>query len=136
MRLRRIAGDGAGIQCLRIDVHARAQLDDVGDREADDQRQGGEEQEIAERLCRDPADRLQLAKPSYAADQGQEDDGRDDHLHQLDEAIAERLEGLAGGGVEVAEEGARKDREENLEVEVGVPGARGGVCGGSGGDHG
>jgi hypothetical protein len=33
-----------------IDVHARARLDDIGDDQADDQRQGREEQEIGERL--------------------------------------------------------------------------------------
>ena len=55
--LRGIVGDRAGIERRGIDVHARARPDHIGDDQPDDQRQRREEQEIAERLGRDPPDR-------------------------------------------------------------------------------
>ncbi len=56
VRLVRKVGDRAGVERARIDVHARAWLDDIGDDQADDQRERGEEQEIAECLGGDAAD--------------------------------------------------------------------------------
>ena len=85
-------------------LHARARLDDIGDDQADDQRQGREEQEIGERLAGDAADRRQVAHAGDAGDDGQEDHRRDDHLDQLDEAVAERLQRLADGRPEMADQ--------------------------------
>jgi hypothetical protein len=47
----------------------------------------------------------------------QKDDRRDDHFDQLDEAIAERLHGLAGLGEKVTEQNADDDRDDYLEVQ-------------------
>ena len=118
MRLVGIVGDLGGIEGRRIDVEPRAGPDDIGDDQPDDQRQRREEQEIGERLARDAADRGEVAHAGDAGDDGQEDQRRDDHLDQLDEGVAERLERLAGGGREMADQHAEDDRAEHLEVEM------------------
>ena len=52
-------------------------------------------EEIGERLAGDAADLVQVAHAGDAGDHGQEDHRRDDHLDQLDEGVAERLQRLA-----------------------------------------
>ena len=42
-------------------------------------------------ILRDPTDRAHFLHARYAGDDGQEDDGRDDHLHQFDKGVAQRL---------------------------------------------
>ncbi|MGY3456185.1 hypothetical protein ACVWW5_001635 [Bradyrhizobium sp. LM3.4] len=53
---------------------------------------------------------------------GAEDHRRDHHLDQRYEAVAERLQGLAEIGVEIADEHPEHDRDQNLDVEDLVPG--------------
>lgn len=124
VRRERIGLDRAGIEAGGSDVQSRARLDDVADDEAEDEREGGEKQEIAERLARDPADRAQIAHPGDAVGDGQEDDRRDDHPDEFDETIAERLHRLTGRGPEMPEQCAGDDRDQDLHVEVMVPAYR------------
>jgi hypothetical protein len=52
---------------------------------------------------------------------GAEDHRRDHHLDERDEAITQRLEGDAGTWKVVADEDAEGDRDQDLDVENGVP---------------
>jgi hypothetical protein len=121
VRLVRIVRDRGGIERGDVDVHAGAGLDHVGDDQPDDQRQRREEQEVCERLARDATDRAQFLHACDAGHQRQEDDGGDDHLDELDEPVAERLQRLAIGRVEMPERGAERDRDEDLEIELTAP---------------
>ena len=91
---------------------------EVADDQADDQRQRREGQEVDHRLAGDAADLLHVAHPGDAGRDGQEDHRRDDHLHQLDEGIAERLEGRALLRPEMPEQDAGRDGREHLHIEV------------------
>ena len=52
----------------------------------------------------------QFAHAGDTGDDGQEDDGGDDHLHQLDETVADRLHRLAGPRREVTQQHAQHAR--------------------------
>jgi hypothetical protein len=90
---------------------------DVADDHADDQGQRREGQEVQHGLARDAADLLQVAHGGDAGGHGQEDHRGDDHLDELDEAVAQRFHGLAQIGRVVAEQDADGDREQDLDVE-------------------
>ncbi len=60
--------------------------------ETGDQGEDGQDVEQAHRLDQRLADLLRVAQRGDAADDGAEDDRRDHHLHELDEAVAQRLE--------------------------------------------
>ena len=90
-----IVGDG-----LRVGhgaAEARARPDHIADDEADHQREGRDDLEIDQRLDADAADLLGILDMRDAGDHGAEDDRRDHHLDQLDEAVAERLDPVVGG---------------------------------------
>ncbi len=116
--LGRVGRHGLGVEAGRVDIHARARMDDIGDDQADDQGQGREHQEIHEGLEGHAADLVQVAHAGDACDYGQEDHRRDDHLHQLDEAIAQRLERLAQRRPEVADRCSQDDSGQHLKIEV------------------
>ena len=63
-----------------------------------------------------------------AGNHGAEDDRRDHHLDQLDEAVAERLDPVIGRkiGPQPADQGAEHDRDQHLNIEHLVPGLGGG----------
>ena len=107
-------------QRRRIDVEARARLDDVGDDQADDQGKRREGEEVAERLGDDAPQLADVAHPGDAGDDGQENNRRDDHLDQPDEGIAQRLHGHAGVGIEMADQSANEDRCKNLRIKLGI----------------
>lgn len=86
-----IQGDVAGGQFVEMDVGAAAQAQAVGDHQAEDQGDGGEDFEVDHRLQADAADLLQVTGAGDAVDHHAEDDQCDEHLDQLDEAIAQRL---------------------------------------------
>lgn len=124
MRFLHVGVDRALVQLGRVDVHAGARLHHVRHHHADDQRQRGEEQEVGHRLGEDPAHRLEVGHAGDAGDDGQEDHRRDDHLHQLDEGIAEWLEAFGEGRLEMAQQGAKNDRHHYLEIQLAVEGDR------------
>ena len=117
MGLGHIARHRLGVQRLGVDVHAGARLHDMADHHADHQGQRREHQEVQHGLACHAADLLQVAHGGDAGGHGQEDDGRDDHLHQLDEAVAQRLHGLSQLRLVVAEQHADHDGEKHLHVQ-------------------
>ncbi|MNY21175.1 hypothetical protein D3C86_1547040 [compost metagenome] len=113
-----IGGDAAGIQGGRIDMHADARLDQVDDHQADDQGHGGDDLEIQQGDAAGLAHRLHVLHAGDAADHGTEDDRRDGHLDQLDEAITQRLHRRAGFRIEVAQRNADGDGDQHLDVQA------------------
>jgi hypothetical protein len=77
---------------------------DVDDDQADDQRDGADDLEVQDRQAAGLADLLHVFHAGDADDDGAEDDRRDDHLDQLDEAVAQRLHRRAGFGVEMTQQ--------------------------------
>ena len=110
-------GRGGGIRHLAGEIGARA--GDVGDEQADDQREGGDDLEIHQRLDADPADLLGVLDVRDARHHGAEDDRRDEHLDQFDEAVAQRLDPFVGRdmGSQPAEQPAEHDGAEHLNIE-------------------
>ena len=101
-----------------------ARPDHIADDKSDHQCEGGDDLEIDQRLDADAADFLGILDMRYAGYHGAEDDRRDHHLDQFDEAVAERLDPVVGGeiGPQPADEGAEHDRDQNLHIENFVPG--------------
>jgi hypothetical protein len=66
-------------------------------------------EEIQHCLAGDTANFLQIGHAGDAGGNGQEDDRRDDHLHELDESVAKRLQRRADVGIKVPEQNARGD---------------------------
>ena len=116
MRSVGIGSDRGPIARGRIDIEAGARLHDVGHEQADDQGQCGEEHEIGERLDRNAADRGHVLHRGYAGHHGEEDHRGNDHLDQIDERIAQRLQRRAEIGHEMSEQRARDNRREHLNV--------------------
>ena len=120
-RLLSVGRDGGGIGCSTGE--ARAGPHDVADDQADDEREGRDDLEVDERLEADPAHLLGVLDMGDARDDGAEDDRRDDHLDELDEAVAHRLDPVALRvlGREPPEEHAENDGDQHLDVEQFVP---------------
>ena len=76
-------------------MDARRPAADVDHDQPDNQRQRGDHLKIEQRLDPDPAKLSSVAHRGDAVDDRAEDDRRDDHLDQVDEAIAERFQALA-----------------------------------------
>ena len=127
-----IGRDRLGVEGRGIDVHAGARPHDVDDHEPDDQSDRADDLEVDEREPSGLADLLHVLHAGDADHHGAEDDRRDDHLDELDEAVAERLHRRPGLGEEVAEQNAEDDGDDHLEVEALVEGLllRGGCRGG------
>jgi hypothetical protein len=87
-----------------IDMESRARPDHIGDDQPDRQRQRRECEEIGHRLCPDPPERLQVRHAGDAGRDRQEDDRRNDRLHQLDERVAQRLQRRSEGGKHPADQ--------------------------------
>ena len=60
---------------------------------------------------------------------GAEDHRGDHHLDELDEAVAKRLQRLAGVGEKMPDQGADGDRNQDLDVEDRIPGMPYGMTG-------
>ena len=133
VRLGDVGLDAAGIDGLRIDVHARAGLPEVHHQQADHQGERGRQLEIQQCLQPDAADLLHVLHAGDAVHHGAEDDRADHHLDGGDEHVAERLQAGAGGGEEIADQDAEDDRTEHLDIEVVMD--RAGGLGGGGGGH-
>ena len=71
-------------------------LDQIADDQPDHQREGRDDLEIDQRLDADAADLLGVLDVRDAGDDRAEDDRRDHHLDQLDEAVAQRLDPVVG----------------------------------------
>ena len=113
----RVLGDRPRIQRRRVDVHADAGLYHVDDDQADEERQRGDDFEVENRQQPRASDRLDVAHAGDAADHGAEDHRAGDHPYQLDEAVAERLQGGAGVGGEVSQQHAGHRGQQHLPVQ-------------------
>jgi hypothetical protein len=87
-----IIGERLGIERRGIDVHAVAGSEQIGEQEADHERDRGHDLEIDQRLDADPPDLLEVAGAGDAVHDHAEHDRRDDHRDQLEEGIAQDLQ--------------------------------------------
>src|SRR5215211_7168569 len=78
-----------------VDGHADARLPEIDDDQADNEGERCYDLEVEQRLEANAADLSHILHAGDAVHDGEEDDRRDDHLDHLDEAVAERLHGLA-----------------------------------------
>ncbi|MGY3649156.1 hypothetical protein ACVWW2_004447 [Bradyrhizobium sp. LM4.3] len=88
---------GDGLRVGRGAAEARTRLHQIADDKSNHQREGRDDLEIDQRLDADAADLLGVLDMRDARDNGAEDDRRDHHLDQFDEAVAERLDPFVGG---------------------------------------
>ena len=102
------------IEGCGVDVHAVAGMQEVDRDEAEEQSQRRDDFEVEERLDADAAYFAEVAHARDADHDGGEDDGREGHADELDEAVAERLEGNRGVGKELAEQDAEDDADRDL----------------------
>jgi hypothetical protein len=94
---------------------------ELADHQSDQQRQRRDRLEIEQRLDADAADLLEVAHRADSVHDRAEDDRRDHHLDERNEAVTERLERDAGIGKEMADDNADGDGDQDLNVENGVP---------------
>jgi hypothetical protein len=97
--------------------------------EPDRQRQRRHRLEIEERLHPDASHLLEVLHRGDAVHHGAEDHRGDHHLDELDEAVAERLQRLAGVGKKMPDQDADGDRDQDLDVENRIPGMPYGMSG-------
>ena len=119
-RLGAVAGGGLHVGGVRGHVEPDPGLQEVDHHQPDDQRERRHDFEIEERAQADAADVLHLPHVGDADRDGREDDRRDQHPHELDEAVAQRAHRGAALRPQDADRDAEGDRREHLEVEAPV----------------
>ena len=107
----------ARVERARVDVHPVARAEGVGDDDAEDQRDRRHHLEVDDRLDADAADLLEVAGGGDAVHHDAEDERRDDHLDELDEAVAERLHLRGEVGPEDADDDAEDEGDHDLAEE-------------------
>ncbi len=110
-------GQAFGAQGGRVDVHADPWLEQVHRSQADDQADNGQPKEQQQRLAHQAPERALVGHAGYTGDDGAEHHGRDHHLDQLDEGIAQGLERNGLLRPEVTDHYAQHDGAEDLEVQ-------------------
>ena len=116
-----VARDRICIERGRIDVEPLAGLKKLSDHEPHHQRKRRDRLEIEQCLDADTADFLEIAHRAYPVHDRAEDDRRDHHLDERNEAVTERLERDVAIGKEMADDNADGDREQDLNIENCVP---------------
>ena len=93
-------------------------LQQIAHEQAEREREGRNDLEIDERLHADAADLLGVLDMGDAGDDRAEDDRRDGHFDELDEAVAQRLDPVRRGDLrgQPAEQRAQRNRREHLNV--------------------
>jgi len=125
---RRLVRGARGVIGDRVRVaratEAVAWAREVADQEADGQRKGRDDLEIDERLDADPADLARILDVRDTRHDRAEDDRRDGHLDQLDEAVAQRLHPRALGDIRrhPADQEAEDDGDQHLHIQQLVEG--------------
>ena len=109
--------DRLAVQGGRIDVKSGARLNDMRDDQADKHGNRGHYLKIHDGLDADPPDLLGVGKFRDPDHHGYEHDRGDDHPHQLDEGISERLHLHRERRPEIPERRAEHDTEQNLDVQ-------------------
>ena len=112
-----VGRDGAHVARGRIEVHARAGLEGSRDDQSDDQRDRRDHLEVQQRPEADAADLLHRPGLRDPDDDRREDDRSDEHPHQLDEAVAERLHRGAVLRREKPSSAPSGDADEHLDIE-------------------
>ena len=112
-----VGGEALGVERIRVNVHANAGLNDIHNHEANDQRNRTYHLEIQERHAAGFADFFHVLHAGNADDHRAENDRRDDHLDQLDEAIAEGLHRLAILRREMPQQHANHDSGDDLKIQ-------------------
>ena len=115
-----VSGDALGVERGGIDVHACAGLNDIDDRESHDQRNRADNLEVEQRVAAGLANLLHVLHAGNTDHDRAENDRRDHHLDQLDEAVAERSHFGSPLGPEISEEYANHDGDDDLEVQRAV----------------
>ena len=112
-----IFGDGGGV---RRAGEAGARFEQIADKQADRQREGRDDLEIDQRLDPDAPNLARIFDMGHARHHRAEDDGRDHHFDQLDEAVAQRLHPGLGGevGSQPAKQRAQRNGDKHLDIEV------------------
>ena len=100
----------AGLDRGGVGVDAVTDAEDVDRHQPEEHREDGADLEVGQRLDPGHADLLQIGDTGDAADDGQEDDRPDQHLHRGDEGGADRLHRDPRGWAEPSEEDADDDR--------------------------
>src|SRR4051794_26653416 len=95
------------------ELHADAGLDEVNDREADEERDGRDDLEVDERLRAHAADLLEVAAARDAYDERREDERRDDGLDHVQEDVAKEKYRVAPVGLDVSEQAAHDEPDHN-----------------------
>jgi hypothetical protein len=109
-----------GVERGRVGVDSDARPHEVDDGEPDEERDRRHDLEVDQRPHADAADALHVAHLRDADDDRAEDDRRDHHANQLDEAVAERPQPGAGLRPQVADGHTHRDADEHLEIQVGI----------------
>ncbi len=117
VRLGGVAGDRVRIQAVQVDVHARARLPEVHRQQREGEGHGGDQLEIDQRLQRHAADAAHVVHAGDAVHHRAEDHRRDDHPHQGDEGVAERLHLGAQPRLQPAQDRAQDHADQHLEPE-------------------
>nr|BFE68706.1 hypothetical protein GCM10020092_020070 [Actinoplanes digitatis] len=117
LRLRADLG-GAGGGELLVQVEPGARVQEVADHQADGERHGRHDQEVAQREAADPADLRGPADRPDAQHDRAEDHRRDHHLDQRDEPGAQRAQRLADVREEEADRDAQHHGDQHGKVEV------------------
>ena len=99
-------------------------MNQIADNQANNQGQRREYEEVGKRLGCHTADLADVAHAGDADHDSQEDHRGDDHLHQLDEAVAQRLQALTELREEVTESTAQQNGAQHLDIQVAPPGTR------------
>jgi hypothetical protein len=122
-----------------VDVEATARPEQVCQHHAEHQGEGGHDFEVDQGLQADPPDRLDVAHMRDAGHHHAEDQRRDDHLDEPDEAVAEWAKILAQAREEMADRDAGHDCGQELEeqgfVDGPLPGGGGGIVDSCHGGH-
>src|SRR5262245_45580706 len=104
-------------------MQAAAGLEQVYDDQTNDQRQSGNGFKIEQRFQTDPPELSEIFERRDAVDDGAKNDRCDKHFDELDECVAERLEGFAKFRKKMADQSANHDAEQNLDIKVPKDGA-------------
>ncbi|KFB72301.1 MAG: hypothetical protein AW09_002515 [Candidatus Accumulibacter phosphatis] len=112
-----VGGNGLGIECCRIDVHALPRFNQVDDQQAKRQREGRQHLEIDQCPDTDAAEFLHVFHAGNAQHHSGKDDRREHHLDQLDEDVTKRLQVGSDVGGEDAQNDTGRHADQDLDIE-------------------
>ncbi len=113
----RVLRDRVGVEVGRVDVETGARFDQVGDDQADRQREGRYDLEVDQGLAADEADLFHVLHAGDARDDGTKDHRGDDHLDQFDEAVSQRLHRGGDARIIYAQQDTENNRDQYLDIQ-------------------